>query len=74
MKGYRIIIEKTSKYFPIIFKYKENAEIFCVYLSKRDNTEKYRVIEVYWEFSIPEFQDEEMLKQLNDNMARWWRW
>ena len=43
MLCYRVAIQNSPLYFPIDFKFKENAEIFRNYLSKRDGRTDYYI-------------------------------
>ena len=67
MLCYRIGVQNSSLYFPIDFKFKENAEIFCSYLSKRDGRTDYYIIEIFYEIGLPDYKDEEVLLLLSQN-------
>ena len=67
MLCYRVGVQNSSLYFPIDFKFKENAEIFCSYLSKRDGRTDYHIIEIFYEIGLPDYKDEEVLLLLSQN-------
>lgn len=67
MLCYRVAIQNSSLYFPVDFKFKENAEIFCNYLSKRDGRTDYYIAEIFYEIGLPDYQDEKVLLFLSQN-------
>jgi hypothetical protein len=67
MLCYRIGVQNSSLYFPVDFKFKKNAEIFCDYLSKRDGRTDYYITESFYEIGLPDYQDEEILLLLSQN-------
>ena len=67
MLCYRVGVQNSSLYFPIDFKFKENAEIFCSYLSKRDGRTDYYIIEIFYEIGLPDYKDEEVISLLSQN-------
>ena len=67
MLCYRVAIQNSSLYFPVDFKFKENAEIFCNYLSKRDGRADYYIAEIFYEIGLPDYEDEEDLLLLSQN-------
>ena len=67
MLCYRVAIQNSPLYFPIDFKFKENAEIFCNYLSKRDGRTDYYIAEIFYEIGLPDYQDEKVLLLLSQN-------
>ena len=64
---YRVGVQNSSLYFPIDFKFKENAEILRIYLSKRDGRTDYYIIEIFYEIGLPDYKDEEVLLLLSQN-------
>ena len=62
---YRVGVQNSSLYFPV--KFKENAEIFRNYLSKRDGRTDYYIIEIFYEIGLPDYKDEEVLLLLSQN-------
>ena len=67
MLCYRVAIQNSSLYFPVDVKFKENAEIFCNYLSKRDGRTDYYIAEIFYEIGLPDYQDERVLLLLSQN-------
>ena len=67
MLCYRVAIQNSSLYFPVDFKFKENAEILCNYLSKRDGRTDYYITEIFYEIGLPDYKDEEVLLLLSQN-------
>ena len=67
MLCYRVGVQNSSLYFPIDFKFKENAEILRSYLSKRDERTDYYIIEIFYEIGLPDYKDEEVLLLLSQN-------
>ena len=67
MLCYRVGVQNSSLYFPVDFKFKENAEIFCSYLSKRDGRTDYYIIEIFYEIGLPDYKDEEVISLLSQN-------
>ena len=64
---YRVGVQNSSLYFPIDFKFKENAEILRNYLSKRDERTDYYIIEIFYEIGLPDYKDKEVLLLLSQN-------
>ena len=67
MLCYRVGVQNSSLYFPIDFKFKENAEILRNYLSKRDERTDYYIIEIFYEIGLPDYKDEEVISLLSQN-------
>ena len=67
MLCYRVGVQNSSLYFPVDFKFKENDEIFCSYLSKRDGRTDYHIIEIFYEIGLPDYKDEEVISLLSQN-------
>ena len=67
MLCYRVGVQNSSLYFPVDFKFKENAEIFRNYLSKRDGRTDYYIIEIFYEIGLPDYKDEEVISLLSQN-------
>ena len=71
MLCYRVGVQNSPLYFPIDFKFKENAEILRDYLSKRDGRTDYYIKEIFYEIGLPDYKDEEVLLLLSQiNNAR----
>ena len=67
MLCYRVGVQNSSLYFPVDFKFKENAEILRDYLSKRDGRIDYYIIEIFYEIGLPDYKDEEVISLLSQN-------
>lgn len=67
MLCYRVGVQNSSLYFPVDFRFKENAEIFRSYLSKRDGRTDYYIIEIFYEIGLPDYKDEEVILLLSQN-------
>ena len=67
MLCYRVGVQNSSLYFPVDFRFKENAEILCSYLSKRDGRTDYYIIEIFYEIGLPDYKDEEVISLLSQN-------
>ena len=67
MLCYRVGVQNSSLYFPVDFRFKENAEILRSYLSKRDERTDYYIIEIFYEIGLPEYKDKEVLLLLSQN-------
>ena len=67
MLCYRVVVQNSPPYFPVDFKFKENAEILRDYLSKRDGRTDYYIIEIFYEIGLPDYKDEEVLLLLSQN-------
>ena len=67
MLCYRVAIQNSPLYFSVDFKFKENAEILCNYLSKRDGRTDYYIAEIFYEIGLPDYQDEKVLLLLSQN-------
>ena len=67
MLCYRVGVQNSSLYFPVDFRFKENAEILCSYLSKRDERTDYYIIEIFYEIGLPDYKDEEVISLLSQN-------
>ena len=67
MLCYRVAIQNSHLYFPIDLKFKENAEMLCNYLSKRDRRTDYYIAEIFYEIGLPDYQDEKVLLLLSQN-------
>ena len=64
---YRVGVQNSSLYFPVDFKFKENAEILRNYLSQRDGRTDYYIIEIFYEIGLLDYKDEEVLLFLSQN-------
>ena len=67
MLCYRVGVQNSSLYFPVDFRFKENAEILRNYLSKRDGRTDYYIIETLYETGLPDSTHEELLLLLPHN-------
>ena len=67
MLCYRVGVQNSPLYFPIDFKFKENAEILRDYLSKRDGRTDYYIKEIFYEIRLLDYKDEEVLLLLSQN-------
>ena len=67
MLCYRVGVQNSSLYFPVDFKFKENAEILRNYLSKRDGRIDYYIIEIFYEIGLPDYKDKEVILLLSQN-------
>ena len=67
MLCYRVGVQNSSLYFPVDFRFKENAEILRSYLSKKDERTDYYIIEIFYEVGLPDYKDEEVLLLLSQN-------
>ena len=64
---YRVGVQNSSLYFPVDFRFKENAEILRSYLSKGDGRTDYYIIEIFYEIGLPDYKDEEVISLLSQN-------
>lgn len=62
---YYKVYENSILEFDIYFEYKENAEKYAEYMSKKHNT-NYKVKEMIMCIGIPEYKDKEVLEALNN--------
>ena len=67
MLCYSVAVQNSYFYFPVDFKFKENAEILRDYLSKRDGRTDYYIKEIFYEIGLPDYKDEEVLSLLSQN-------
>ena len=67
MLCYRVGVQNSSLYFPVDFRFKENAEILRSYLAKRDGRTDYYIIEIFYEIGLPDYKDEEVISLLSQN-------